>query len=646
MNPYKTQLEVLLIEDEAAHAELVRRAFVRTGDDFNLSLCKNLKEAHEYLARKQPDLIITDLNLPDGNSIGFLKSNHFKIPVIVMTGFGNEADAVAAIKAGAMDYVVKSDITLSDIPHVTRRILREWQLSRSHALSESENLKLSQAIEQSPAAMIITDLNGNIEYANLRFQKLTGYSSEELMGQNPRILKSGHTPPKEYALMWNQLKAGRSYSGVFKNQRKDQSFYWASIIVSTIIDKEGNTTHFLGTQEDITQAIQEKEARVDLEKQLRKSQKMETIGTLAGGIAHDFNNILTPIFGFASLAKQDLDKASYTYHCLDHILKSAERARDLVQQILLFSRQGEESLEVVDVGEVLQETLTLLRASLPSTIQIESKIAPNLPKIRANPTQIHQILMNLSTNSAHAMRDHGGLLCLEVLSESVDSATRRTNPALTEPSLAIIISDTGEGIAPELKDRIFEPFFTTKAVGEGTGLGLSVVHGITTNMGGDIKVSSIPNSGTQVKILLPILNQDTVISEVNETLFQASGEHIVVIDDEPEIVLVYQKLLSKAGFQVECFLNSQEALDYIQETSENIRVVITDLTMPQPDGLKLAQAIKHCKPEIPIILTSGYSAEHSEADLQAKGLFSCLNKPVPLHLLIREIGKAMQSKTL
>jgi PAS domain S-box-containing protein len=379
-----------------------------------------------------------------------------------------------------------------------------------------------------------------------------------------------------------------------------------------------------------------------LEAQLRHAQKMETVGTLAGGIAHDFNNILTPIIGYVELALGEPLPADTTAD-LGQVLAAATRAKDLARQILMFSRRGEMVFSTIDVGPIVKEALKLLRASLPATIEIASSIAPDVAPVVGDPTQLHQVLMNLCTNAYHAMRDHGGVLDVRV--DMVDVDTMTGGSAADQRAVRFVVRDTGQGMNAATLERLFEPFFTTKPVGEGTGLGMSIVHGIIAQHGGTITVESAPGSGTTFEIHLPSAEQEVPVGEKVAAPIQARGEgRILVVDDDAVIVQLLGRVLSRAGYDVVQTTGSSNVLAMLAEAEPPFDLMITDQTMPGLTGLELADRIQGWQSGFPIILLSGFSEFGGHQDPRQHGLREVLMKPVPIDILVATVARVLDEE--
>ncbi len=380
---------------------------------------------------------------------------------------------------------------------------------------------------------------------------------------------------------------------------------------------------------------------------LHQAQKMEAVGTLAGGIAHDFNNILGAILGYAELIKTSLSSADPTMRMQDQIITAALRARDLVKQILLFSRQSEQETKPLQPELIIKEALKLLRSTLPTTIEIKQDIPNGLGTILADPTQIHQIVMNLCTNAYHAMRETGGVIGVS-LSEKKISNLEFLFPGFnlkTGSYLFLEISDTGHGMDKAVLEKVFDPYFTTKRVGEGTGLGLSVVHGIVKSCGGEIRIYSEPGQGTNIHIYFPKFetdDQDT--SDSGEVILQAGTERILLVDDEPTILEIQQMSIEMLGYKVTAIDDSRKALEEISRNPDNYDLVITDMTMPHMTGFELAKQIFKRVPGMPIVLSTGYSELITKKKAEMAGIKAFIMKPVLREDLSKTIREALDGR--
>gem|GEM_PF-769154 len=387
-----------------------------------------------------------------------------------------------------------------------------------------------------------------------------------------------------------------------------------------------------------------------LEAQYRQAQKMEAIGTLAGGIAHDFNNILTPIFGYAQLIKLDAPSGSQLEKNIDRVLHSSELAQKLVRQILTFSRERQHEMDAVQLQPIIKESMKLLRASIPTTIEFKIALDETCGNVLVDPTQIHQIIMNICTNAFHAMESSGGTLGVTLSQVYLDKMTAPLKGNLSPGAYVMLqISDTGCGMDEATRDRIFEPFFTTKTEGKGTGMGLSVVHGIIKEYAGAILVYSEPDEGTTFTIYFPVIDHTTppVIQSPEKdtaTTLPAGKEHILVVDDEELIVDLERGLLEGLGYRVTSFTKSEQALQAFQDTPKAFDLVITDMTMPKITGIQLAEELMAIRPDIPVILCTGHSRITIEEIQNCSAITSYLPKPIDLFRLTEVIREVLDGK--
>jgi len=372
---------------------------------------------------------------------------------------------------------------------------------------------------------------------------------------------------------------------------------------------------------------------------------MEAIGTLAGGIAHDFNNILGAVMGFTELAQREAEKESVSYEYLQEALHACNRAKDLVKQILTFSRQTEKEYAPVQVKSIVKEIVRFLWASLPATIEVVQKIQSD-GLVMGDPTQIHQVILNLCTNAGYAMQDQGGCLTLSLIKLELNSEFTANFPNLKPgPYLQVTVSDTGPGIPANELDRIFEPFFTTKEKGEGTGMGLAVVHGIVTDHGGDIYVRNEPGRGATFTVFLPAVERRLRPEKQDETTIPTGTERILFIDDETALATTGKRMLEALGYEVVTRTSSVEALELFKSQPDSFDLVITDMTMPTMTGDKLAREMMDIRSDIPIILCTGFSARMSETTALDLGIRAYVTKPVLMRQIAETIRKVLDEKS-
>lgn len=498
---------------------------------------------------------------------------------------------------------------------------------RTHELEDSrqvqarllEDLKAAEAnlrriITSNADAIVIVDKSNNVRFINPAAENLFGRKSDDWLGKPFGF----HLKPEDVS----EFKITRDNGGDVIAEMRTVEIDWE--------DKPA----FLSSVRDITE-------RRNLESHFRRSQKMEALGTLAGGIAHDFNNLLGVIVGNADLALLDVEDIHPSHKNLVKIRKACLRARDLVRQILTFSRQSERELQPLKLGPIVKESIQLLRASIPSNIEIRHDIDVQSDTINGDPTQINQILLNLCSNAAHAMRDDGGVLEIHLSEITLDPLDVRAFQNLYPGRYAkLTVSDSGHGIKPEIADRIFDPFFTTKRVGEGTGLGLSVVHGIVTNYGGEIEVRSELGNGTTFDLYFPLNDEPAGKEKSEDKRLPVGKERILFVDDERELVTALSSGLESLGYEVVPTLGPLDALDAFRAKPDGFDLVITDMTMPKMTGDRLAIEMMKIKPEIPVILCTGYSELINEDQAKKLGLKALIMKPILLQemaMTIREI---------
>ncbi|MBU2515469.1 response regulator [bacterium] len=397
-------------------------------------------------------------------------------------------------------------------------------------------------------------------------------------------------------------------------------------------------------EEKIIEQQKAEEKRVQLETQLKHSQKLEAIGTLAGGIAHDFNNLLFAILGYISMAKEDLPENSLIRDDLEEATKAAKRAKDLIQQILTFSRQQEGEKQPIQISPLIKEALKMIKAFLPASIEIRQNLENQSNVILADPSQIHQIIMNLCTNSGYAMRSSGGLLEIGLTEVAVDAGFASSHAIMEGDYLKLTVSDTGHGIEEENLDRIFDPFFSTKPVGEGTGMGLAVVHGIVRNHQGTIAVSSEKGKKTTFDLYFPIVKGEIEICKKETESMPKGNEHILVVDDEISLVKLEKRILEKCGYKVTTAISSPDVLELFRDHPEAFDLVISDQAMPKLVGSDLAKELLKIRPDIKIILVTGYHSDEFISKTKELGIKGCVMKPIAPHEFRKTIRDVLDGK--
>ena len=523
-----------------------------------------------------------------------------------------------------------------------RGIIRDVSERKQTEKSVLQSEKRFRDLFNSISDLIYThDLKGRFISLNPAMEKLFGYEHDELIGT-----KASDIMKPEFAYAFESdylepLKMQGYHEGVTiyfkKNGEKSYIEYH-----STMVHPDNGEPYISGTGRDVTERILSQRKVKKLQEQLTQALKMEAIGTLAGGIAHDFNNILFPMFGYLEMMLEDVPKNNPLRGHLVEVFNGAKRARDLIKQILTFSRQSDHERKPLETQRVIREALKLIKSSLPTTIEISKDIQKDCGLVLAEPTQIHQILMNLCTNAYHAMEATGGKLTI-TLKEVELAAEDLKDPAMI-PGLYVCLTvvDTGPGMEQSIIDRIFDPYFTTKEEGKGSGLGLAVIHGIVKNHGGYISVYSEPGRGAEFKVYLPVIKKQKETAKVEtDTPIQKGTEQILLVDDQGIIVDIERQMLERLGYHITARTSSIEALEAFRANPDKFDLVITDMTMPNMTGDKLAGEMIKIRPHIPIILCTGFSEMMSQEGAESLGLKGFLMKPVVLKELSSVIRKVL-----
>ena len=488
------------------------------------------------------------------------------------------------------------------------------------------------------------DAEGRIVLVNREIERLFGYSREELLGHSvdtlvPERYRTGH-PVFRAGFMGSPkvrpMGVGRDLFGL----RKDGSEVPVEIGLTPVATEDG--LFVLSSIVDISARKHAEADRRQLEEQLRHSQKMEAIGTLAGGVAHDFNNVLAAIIGFTEFARNATSEPGVRAD-LTEALQAAERGRQIVERVLAFSRRKPLEPRPLALDELVREVAGLLRATLPASIAVRTFVAPDSPRVLADPGSLHQVLMNLSTNAAHSMPT-GGELEIRVEPFYVRDSVARARPNLREGTYTrLAVRDTGHGIDPSLRDRVFEPFFTTKPQGSGTGLGLAIVHGIIRDHEGVVELTSAVGAGTTVECLLPALDQErTADATAVDAMPRGHGERVLLIDDEPTLVQIGQRRLEELGYQVVAESQPERAVARVLADPGAVDLVITDYSMAELSGLEVVRRMRAAAPALPAILLTGFVEELPEETLAVAGIDRVLRKPVAIPELARSLADLLR----
>ena len=535
-----------------------------------------------------------------------------------------------------------------EVTHVAifARDITEQRLVKEE-LRESEQ-KYRQLFESMMDAYASIDMQGNITDTNASFNEMLGYTPKKIRRHNIKDLTPEKWRQADINVVNKVLADG--YSDIYEKEyiRKNGEILPVELRTFLLRDKKNKPVGMWSIVRDITERKMLEKERENLMRQLVHMQKMESIGILAGGIAHDFNNLLAPIMIHTELAMADLPEDSPLHLSMKEIYHASERARDLVKQILAFARKNDKEITALKISPLVKEVVKFLRSTLPTTIGIKYDIKTEKDTILADPTQINQIIMNLCTNAAYAMKEKGNLL--EIILDNEDlpgsKANNRSINIKQGRYVRLSVRDNGTGISPSVLNLIFEPYFTTKEVGEGTGLGLATVHGIVKNHGGDITVESKVGQGTTFNVYLPLTYEESVCADDRQVEPETGTERILLVDDEKIIIGITKKMLKRLGYKVTARTSSKEAFEVFRSKPDKFDLIITDMTMPKMTGEALAKKIMAVNPEIPVILCTGFSDKIDETKAKESGISSFIMKPIIMYEMAKTIREVLDRKKL
>lgn len=536
--------------------------------------------------------------------------------------------------------VFEAEVSLSSTLHDKRRVfLAIVRDLTDYHMVERENRLLATALNHAGEAVAITDVTGRIVYVNRAFEQITGYSRHEVHGQNPRILKSGRHDPAFYQELWATIASGRPWRGRLQNRRKNGEIYTEDSCITPLRDERGAISHFVAVKRDISHEL-------ELENQLVQSRKMEAVGRLAGGIAHDFNNILQVITGNVAMASLDAPAGHPVHASLDEISRAGERAVNLVQQLLAFSRREELRLRPVEIGALVNDTARMLRRLIGEDIALEVRSAPGALPVMADPGRIEQVLLNLCVNARDALPEGGRITIGSELME-LDAVYCQNRPdARPGRYVVVAVTDDGCGIPKEIQHRIFEPFFSTKEVGRGTGLGLATVYAIVRQHGGFITLYSEIGLGTTFRFYLPAAEAAVVAAPAPATkdlpALRGNGETILVAEDDEQVLSVATKVLEQAGYRVLTARHGDEALRVHAEHEGPIDLAILDVVMPHRNGRLTYDELHRRDSTLPVIFATGYSYHHLQDGLIEET--QVIRKPYTPHELLERVRAILDKR--
>ena len=641
-------LRVLLVGSKEEDFFLIREILGRSQNTLPAELdhASTLEEAKVMLENTGYGLVLFEHETGDAAATKLLSEflhTRGALPFILLTEHADEKAVAEIIQAGAYDCVERSQLDGANLVRTIRCALSLHATQQQRQMTEQSLRKLSCAVEQSADVIFITNSEGLIEYVNPAFETLTGYSQEEVAGRTPSILNSGQQPPALYRELWETIRAGDVYRSILVNRKKSGELYYVDESISPIRDVGGRITHFVSNGRDLTNRLQ-------LEAQLLQAQKMDAVGRLAGGVAHDFNNLLTIITSYSELALDSTVPTSPTEARLREILSAAHRAAELTRQLLAFSRQQPQALRVAELNPVIGVIVKTLHRLIGEDIELVFTPGEGLGRIRLDPVQIEQILLNLAVNSRDAM-PQGGRITIQTSEVHLDEEYADRKRAIIPIGRynVLTVSDTGAGIPADHLAHIFEPFYTTKPSGKGTGLGLATVYGIVKQNHGFIWVYSEAGMGTTFKIYLPCAQHHSATVEVQDPATEAVSrgvETVLLVEDEDPLRRAAAEFLGLRGYTVLEARDGLDALSVSKNYGSTIHLAVTDVVMPHMSGGQLAKELEASRPETKVLFVSGYAGQtvvdHNVVDVES----NFLQKPFTLKQLAGKVRTVLDHKAV
>jgi|GEM_PF-726208 len=668
--------KILIVDDVAENRYILEKLL--GGHQMSVVSAQNGQAALDKAYEDPPDLIISDILMPvmDGYTLCKIWKSDDRlkhIPFIVYTAtYTDPKDEAFAKKLGADLFMIKPqephvfvetvkeilqkeravqadeyqplgsemeffrqynevlfhklEKKVSDLEQVNRRLGQEIE---DHRLAEEKLLRLSRSIEESPVAFVLMDVNGNVEYVNPEFLRISGYAIQDTAGLNVKSLQPTGNQPDDFKKAWNSVRSDNIWRGEMRIRKKNDDWFWAYLTMLPLKNQEGRVNSYMMIMEDTSEKRR-------LETQLIQLQKLEGIGQLAGGVAHDFNNILTAIIGYAQLVYLNMQQDDANRGHIKHIMDYSEKAASITKSLLAFSRRQTANLSCFNVNDLISDFQKLLLRLMPENIEIQTQFTSQKLSVLVDQVQLEQVIMNLATNARDAMPD-GGLIIIATNMIDIDHEFIKVNGyGKTGSYVQITVADMGKGMDQQTREKIFEPFFTTKEHGKGTGLGMTIVYNIISRHNGFVNVESEPGKGTRVRILLPIVEAVEAVNgnKTEELINEGGARTILVAEDDSGIRDLITTILTERGYQVIGAADGVEAVSLFRENKGKVVLVMLDGIMPKKNGREACREIRAMKPDVKVIFMSGYSENMLDFDKMQDLNIHFLQKPVlPLDIL-------------